>query len=463
MSEVKKMSNLSDYTQSVTIDTLSKIIFINYLELHNPELYATLIKIEKPEEQIIELKKVIDIGTFVKSKVEMVMDTDYVDLQIKKMTENFLNGVEVSKDEILSLVQYNFDPSKTDSYTNQINQFFLQNKNSFVQSVQQSLSELNKSKELLTKSLNDSLNPDLKSSHMSKVIGAFSDFESNIVQLFDLTKQNSITSQFKTLLENNLGANGQFLKLVEKKLSFDNPDSTISQLQKNIQADLSLIRQEIASIKTSAETSKAIIDKTPQKGFEFEEQLLLQLESFASVNGDIVEDLSKTSGSTLKSKKGDFNYTVSSLKKVIAFEAKNRDAIATPATLIKEMAATKTNRNADYVIYITASENQLHKQIGQWQEYDNDKLVTHLGLWQVALKVAIARMKMESVEIENIDRTAFEQEIQTISTALKNMKIIKSASTNIINEANKISSQAEEIKNQITNSLTNLNLLVSLG
>jgi len=203
-----------------------------------------------------------------------------------------------------------------------------------------------------------------------------------------------------------------------------------------------------------------MIDKAPQKGFDFEDQLLMQLESFASVNGDIVEDLTKSTGSTLKSKKGDFNYRVNSLKKVIAIEAKNRDTIATPATLVKEMELTKSNRNADYVIYITANENQLHKQIGQWQEYDNDKMVTHLGLWQVALKVAIARMKLENAEIEGVDRNAFEQEVQAISTAIKNMKVIKSASVNIISEANKISAQAEEIKNQITISLTNLNQLV---
>lgn len=461
MSEAKKISGLNSYNQNLTLDSLSNMIFINYLELHNPELFASLSKIEQPEHQIAELKKVIDIGTFVKSKVEMVMDTDYVNLQIKKMTDNFLSGVEESKDEILSLVQQNFDPSKSDSYTHQINQFFQQNKNSFVQSVQQSLGDLSKSKELLAKSLNDSLNPDLKSSHMSKVVGAFSDFESKLVQLFDLTKQNSITSQFKTLLENNLGANGQFLKLVDKKFSFDNPDSTISQMQKSIKEELTKISEQIASIKTAAETSKAIIDKTPIKGFSFEEQLSLHLESFASVNGDIVEDLSRTSGSTLKSKKGDFIYTVSSLKKVIAIEAKNRDTVATPSTLIKEMNLTKSNRNADYVIYITANEDQLHKQVGQWQEYGDDKIVTHLGLWQVALKVAVARMKLESVEIENIDRIAFEKEVKSISESLKNIKTIKTASTNIINEANKISSQAEEIKNQITNSLTNLNQLVS--
>jgi len=170
------------------------------------------------------------------------MDTDYVDLQIKKMTDSFLKGVENTKGEILSLVQTNFDPSKTDSYTNKINQFFQQNKTSFVQLVQQSMTELAKSKELLTKSLNDSLNPDLKSSHMAKVVSSISEFESKINLLFDFTKQNSISSQLKTLLENNLGANGQFIKLVEKKLSFDNPESTISLLQKNIQTELSLIK-----------------------------------------------------------------------------------------------------------------------------------------------------------------------------------------------------------------------------
>jgi len=461
MPEAKKITNVNNYNQSIILDQLSNLIFINYLEVHNTELFAALKKINNPEKQIDEIKKIIDIGSFVKSKVEMMMDTDYIDLQIKKMTENFLKGVEVTKDEILSLVHDNFDPSNSDSYTNQINQFFQQNKNSFVKSVQQSISELNKSKELLTKSLNDSLNPDLKSSHMAKVVDVISDFESNINQLFDLSRQNSFTSQLKSLLENNLGTNGQFIKLIEKKLSFDNPESTIIQLQKNMQAEFSTIKKEITSIKTAAETEKEMIEKSPQKGFDFEEQLFCQFESFASVNGDIVEDLSKISGSTLKSKKGDFNYTIKSLNKVIAVEAKNRDSITTPSSLLKEMNFTKTNRNADYVIHITANENQLHKQIGQWQEYDNDKIVTHFAFWQVALKVAISRLKLENVEVDGIDKNAFEQEVNKISDSIKNIKSIKTAATNIINEANKITSQSEEIKNQITVSLSNLNQLVS--
>lgn len=103
----------------------------------------------------------------------------------------------------------------------------------------------------------------------------------------------------------------------------------------------------------------------------------------------------------------------------------------------------------------------MHKQIGQWQEYDNDKIITHFPIWQVALKVAISRLKLDNAEIDGIDKIAFEKEIQSIKSSFKNLKAIKSAASNIINEANKISDQADDIKNQISDSLTNLNQLVS--
>jgi hypothetical protein len=124
------------------------------------------------------------------------------------------------------------------------------------------------------------------------------------------------------------------------------------------------------------------------------------------------------------------------------------------------MDEAKTNRNADFVIYLAASEDQLHKQIGDFQIYDNDKLVTHAGLWQVALKVVISLLKLENTELDGIDRNAVEKEIESIQNSIKAFRTIKTAANTVKNEAEKILSNSDQIKNDISDSLTNLEQLL---
>jgi hypothetical protein len=136
----------------------------------------------------------------------------------------------------------------------------------------------------------------------------------------------------------------------------------------------------------------------------------------------------------------------------------------TPARLLAEMDETHVNRRADGVIYIHADESQLHRQVGAFQEYPTNKIVTHFGLWEIALKIAISRLTLDNATIEGIDRAAVEKEIEAIKNSLQNFRTIKTAAKNILNESNKIAGQAEQIQAEISASLENLSdLLLSVG
>ncbi len=148
------------------------------------------------------------------------------------------------------------------------------------------------------------------------------------------------------------------------------------------------------------------------------------------------------------------------MNKTIAIEARNRTSAATPKNLISEMDEAKINRNADFVIYLVALEDQLHKQVADFQIYDRDKLVTHFGLWHVALKVVISLLKLEYAELDGIDKNAVEKEIEVIQNSIKSFRTIKTAVNSIRSEAEKILSQSDNIKNQINDSLTSLQQLL---
>ncbi len=456
MSEARKLEFNESQNQIVSLDDLYKLVLIEDLKVDNKELFSNLTKLDSNDLRVNEVKKTLEIGAFVKTKVQMVMDTDYIDLKVKSMTDNFSDGVDNVKDKILSLVDTNFDPAKTGSYTNKINEFFDQKKEEFIKIVQNSLNQVADVK----KRLDDNFNPEMTTSHLHKVIEAVSNFEKEIEQKFDMKIDGSISNQLQKMISDNFGSDGVLMKAIEKKLSFDNPESTVQLLQSNILKEIRELKDQLLSAKSASEAEEAAAQKSIQKGYDFEDLLFEKLEEFASINGDIVEDVSKVAGDVSRSKKGDFNYKIKSLNKTIAIEAKNRKAPATPTSLISSMDETKTNRKADYVIHFAENESQLHKQIGLFQEYDNDKLVTHFGLWEIAIKVAISRVRLENAEIEGIDRLAYEQEINNIFASLKTFKSIKTSVNNILKEANKITAQSDQINNEISSAINSLNNLI---
>jgi len=251
------------------------------------------------------------------------------------------------------------------------------------------------------------------------------------------------------------------VKSIDKRLSFDNPESTIAVLQSSILHKLEEIKLELAAGKAAAETERAAISKSPQKGFDFEDFLYDNLQEFAQQRGDMVENVSKSTGEAGRSMKGDFIYFARSLNKKIAIEAKNRQRPETPMVMLQALDQTKINRNADMAIFIAASEEQLHKQIGMFQEYPPDKIITHLGLWEVALKIALTRLTLEKTDIQGVDRQAVEAEINSIKSALNAFKSLKTSANNIIKEAEKIVQSSDSIKKDIAASVEKLGELIS--
>ena len=242
---------------------------------------------------------------------------------------------------------------------------------------------------------------------------------------------------------------------MEKRFSLDNSDSFASQVFKKLEE----IKQEVKATKSAAEAEDLIIQSTTKKGFAFEDILESALENMAATRGGIVKNLSTTSGDVTRSKKGDFSYTVNSIGKKIIIEAKSKAMPALKNVLV-DIKLTKENRSADYVIYLTEHEEQLHKQVGLFQEYDDDKLVTHYGLLEVALKVAVSRLMLENSEIEGIDRGEVETEINTIIISIKSFRNIKTAANNIRKEAEKILSLSSDINDDISEAVTNLNTII---
>ncbi len=462
MKSVDKNSNIKIdelINPSIELDDKLNRILVNDLELENRDLFNLLNDKSSDDARVTEIKDVIDIGTFVKGKVQTVMETDYFDKRVAEMIQDFNFGIDNVQGELLKTVKNNFDPNTANSYTDQINQFFDKKKNEFLNDVNESVKELDENREEISKNIDDSFNPDKRNSHISKLMEFVNEFQTNLSNEFDLEREGSISHDFKLLIGQTLSKDGELVKSIEKKFSFDNPESTITVLQNNLVQKMDEIMNELVAGKRAVETEEELSEKSPKKGFDFEDILFERLEGFASQNGDFVEDTGHAIGEVTRSKKGDILYYINRLNKKIAIEAKNRD-MGTPKKLIEDLDKTKTNRNADYVVYISANENQLHKQVGLFQEYLPDKIVTHFGLWEVALKVAISRIMIESSEVEGVDRNAIEKEIVTIQNSIKTVSNIKTVATNIETQSQKIKGQVDHIKTEILDAAGNISELI---
>jgi hypothetical protein len=455
MSNTAKQNILNIDEATLKMDEALRRVTLNKLNIDTPEFFHLIKKQESPAEQIQEARKVIEIGSFVKSKVEMVMDTDFIESRVKDMTHGFNTQMQFIQKEMIQEVDKNFDPAQAESYTARMNRFFQEKSKEFQETAEKAVGELINQNKKVSEKIDGSFDPDSKSSYMGQLITFVDDFKKGIEKRFDVKQAGSLTHDLKQMLIEQFGEDGKLLQSVEKRFSLDSSDSFASQVFKKLEE----IKQEVKATKSAAEAEEVIIQSTPKKGFVFEDILENALESIAASRGDIVENLSTTSGEVTRSKKGDFNYTLKSINKKIAIEAKSTP-MKTPKSVLEHIKITKENRSADYVIYLTEHEEQLHKQVGLFQEYEDDKLVTHFGLLEVALKVAVSRLMLENSEIEGIDRGEVESEITAITNSIKNFRGITVAANNIRKEADKILLQSSSINDEITTAVGNLNTII---
>ena len=444
---------------AIEIDHELRQIIITKLPCASQDFFEIMTNCKSDFDRINKARTVVDLGAFVHNKVERAMDTGYFDKEIVKMTSGFQEGLRQVKTELLELVESKFDPDKQNSYTDKFNKIFGHALEEFEKSREASIRELKNGKQLIADKIDESFNPELRTSHLGKLLDFVEKFREKINRDFDQEIDGSILNQMKQMIQKKLGDNGELVKLIDSRLSLNNPNSAIKTLYDDFMKKLEEIKVELAATKSASEAEQAVLEKSPQKGFQFQDIVLEKLEQVAKQNGDFVEDLSNQAGDVAHAKTGDFVYTVTALKKRIAIEAKNTKMKSLKQT-IEMLEKTRENRNADFVILLHAEEDQLHNQVGTFQEYDFDKVITHFTFFEVALKIAISRLMLDNNMLDGIDRNTVEKELESINNSLKSMRTMKTAANTILREAQKIANKSDEIKTEIANSIANLSDLL---
>jgi hypothetical protein len=300
------------------------------------------------------------------------------------------------------------------------------------------------------------------------------------------------TGKLQQCLDNVFGSNG---RLVRDILDMDNKKSPIGQLRETIESyfvgkdsrvysmldphmkdsPICCLREELTAkldgIQKEIEeqiVKKGIIQKTPQKGFIFEDTLENFLLQVSKPFGDSVERVSKEKGK-LGNLKGDFVIVLNDPMTEghppkIVVEAKTGEVRLTQKGLVGELDDAIKNREARFAIAVT--ESALSDAIGYYREIEKDKVICAHGDNGLPLEVAyrVARacilLNMHREGRKQIDTGRICGLIDKISNDLSAVQGIKAKLTSIANTSGKTTEDIEHLEANIRQSLQEMQNLL---
>jgi hypothetical protein len=272
-------------------------------------------------------------------------------------------------------------------------------------------------------------------------------------------------------IQNQFGENGAIPQFLAENLGIDgkiakevlNPNVTGSPI--NILGNGILSEIEKIKNKLNIQEEK---QKGTQKGFDFEDYCEPILEEIAKVHGDTVDKTGDDKGEI--DDKGDFVWTVTDLDKKIVIEMKDVQSLTLPY-IKDQLNGGMANRVAEYGILVSKQKSALPKQVGFFNEYDNNKLVIALGveledeplhddLLRVAIGWARTKLKQSSGGAVAIDIAKIKTKIQNVDEKLGALTVIKRKCTSIENTSQEIQDVADDIKQEISSSLEEITDLI---
>lgn len=270
-------------------------------------------------------------------------------------------------------------------------------------------------------------------------------------------------------MDNNKSPIGQLRKTIESyfvgkdseiynMLDPNSKDSPISRLKAEILQRLEGIESDISTYLAK----KEVVEKSPAKGFDFENDLEDFLMRLSKPFGDLVERTGTEKGK-LGMKTGDFviaihDPAIKGQPPKIVIEAKtNMSVRLTPKSLVGELREALENREADFAIAVT--QTLISEAVGCYRELEGDKIVCSFGDNGLPLEVAyrLARthllMKMHESHEHVVDIPRIYGIIGRIQNDLNSVRGIKSKLTSIGTTADAIADDMSELEQNIRDSL----------
>jgi len=291
----------------------------------------------------------------------------------------------------------------------------------------------------------------------------FNSLLSKLENMFNPSLETSYLGKLASLLKEYFDKGGT----VENIFDPTTEDTPLGKLRKEILQEIKDLRDQITKKKAEEE----IVEITPLKGYDFEDECEEILSEFVSKQmGDILERKGNEIGNLQGSKAGDFVITLSKHPdKKIVIETKDRNNLNLPQ-IINNLEEAMKNRNAVYGIFVSKYKESLPQQIGWFNEYRGNMLVCALGskendiFFPEILNIAYQWAKLRVEKQISIKEEAFEsiaEGIKEIEEKLNTFSQIKTQCTNIKNNAEKIEKLANNLRKSIKEKINKIQMAIN--
>lgn len=286
--------------------------------------------------------------------------------------------------------------------------------------------------------------------------------------LFDPAQKDSAIGRIQSILDEHFGGDGaKFSRL----LDCTEAGSPLAKLRDVWDRDLNRITIQLSALELRLAEKEATLkerEKSPRKGFDFEEDLQLMLNRLAKPFGDSVTDVSTTA--TLgRSKKGDFlvqvnNSDTGGQDAFIVIEAKRRGKAVTGRTgILQEMEDAMASRKAQFAIAVF-TDDVCPGEVGQLRAYPNNRILCSIDPsdgdslpLEVAYKLARTELCWQLRRGDTgIDRAKVTEVVKYAQEKLAQFSGLKKNATSLVNTATNLRVQLDDIERSIGSALKDI-------
>jgi hypothetical protein len=398
------------------------LIRIEEISIQNPDV-VQFFRNKREEDRVLGVIRAIELGVFCLQRAEVGQSLEFVKLEVERLIQAASRAVDKLPEEIRSKL------SGQDSPTAQIS--------STVQSVQNSIqSKLDEVRTLF----NTHLDPTKGDATLGRAL-------STLNALLDPRRDDSVQKTVEATIQSLAGADGAISQAVRTTV-----EGVVVPLRTAVET-LSL------TVAKEAGTQEALA-MSPEKGFQFEDELMPMLQDWAGSVGTELEHVGP------QNEPGDFVLTMrdtslSGLPLRIVIEARDRGQAFGRVLIGRQMTDALWRWKGNFGIYVSKTPCGLAKEVGEWCELVCEHgpviacTVEHL---KTALRFAVVdtRLRAAAQRKQEIDTRSVAAELGRFRDSLNHLTQIKRKVGEIRQTLDVLSSidmEADQMRNEIQQAL----------
>lgn len=408
-----------------TIRITETSVIVEQLDCHDPEVvefFTDTAETARPDLAC----RALSMGVVGLRAMGITGHVELVEREFLKLSQRFETALGVVEASLLERVTATFDPDKAASVSGRLTESISRAHSTASQVIAQARSDLEKL-------IGDSFNPDLATSCVYRIGKLVADTHAELDRAFDPAYEGSHLAKLASLVDSYFGQGGALAELVTAQ---------VAPVKTEVLTALQGVRELIVGQAMAAEERR----RSPASGLDFEDEVEAVLCRLASAYGDTVERVGTQAGDAGRSKRGDFVVQLPGGGRFVV-EAKKR---STPLPLrgdrgvLAMLDESMVNRAASFAIAVARDESAFAKEVGAFNDYDDDKVLCRFGeageLLEVAYRWARAALLLGTAKDNGIDVAVIGGAIDEARRALRELSRIEAKAKTIAHGANEIQS-----------------------